>query len=442
VGNERIKTTKKQINKQLQMPVSADVRRRRAQYAKRKKINALVTGNNSLRIALRSLDNKAQQMLSDRLHFIDKLGKGYVSTAFKGLSQHGGTSSSNKTSPGNDEQVPEVDEENDYGIQAFQGINLEGIAPQIRGSGRYRGVIRAKGYNRNDDLKRIAALTNAGHQAVPGSTGKLYRPPKKEISFRRANHLEPFRNSVFISSRSIKDIDRSNQNENINNNSNKRPFTAPLGIRTSKHNALPRRLSSRQRPATNPNSSSSSSSSSSSIEKNSKLLLSNPSWDGLFAKQSSRPGTASTGITSISTSSRPCTAGATSTYKVRYPAVHGPNSRFMRSRGSQHSRGSQKNRSPEYNQWPEVLVVSRPGTAEHLERARKRRDRKLRPSTGPAMRKRASNHIQRPSTSSDRKVKHWENKYMIQKRSDANDDYQAIIERLAATRFRCDLVAS
>ena len=254
---------------------SLDTRKRRAQHAKKQKLNALVNGNGSLRIALRTLDNKAQQMLSDRLNFISKLGKGYVSTAFKGLVQHGSGNTGQNTVHAR-EQVPEV-EEDDYGIQEFQ-IDVGGIESMMRGqninkqpsshkhlpSSRRRNA----GNNRIDDLKRIAALTRAGHQAIPGVSGKLYRPPKKEIRFSRAFHVEPF-TSTCSSGGSGSGIGRRSHSTT----SIQRPFTVPVGVRK----VFPRRMHSRQRPRTGPHLGHGTST-------NAQPLLLSANWEGLFAK--------------------------------------------------------------------------------------------------------------------------------------------------------------
>ena len=412
---------------------SLDTRKRRAQHAKKQKLNALVNGNGSLRIALRTLDNKAQQMLSDRLNFISKLGKGYVSTAFKGLVQHGSGNTGQNTVHAR-EQVPEV-EEDDYGIQEFQ-IDVGGIESIMRGQSKRSSSHkhlqssrrRNAGNNRIDDLKRIAALTRAGHQAIPGVSGKLYRPPKKEIRFSRAFHVEPFTNTCGSGGSGSGIGRRSQSTTNI-----QRPFTVPVGVRK----VLPRRMHSRQRPRTGPHLGHGTST-------NTQPLLLSANWEGLFAKQS-RPGTAassSSGIASLA-SSRPGTSG---------PPSHN-HQRRGKSRGSQ-KRGEspgvprpRTNPNPnQYHKKPQMHAKhtfhSRPGTAEHLDRARKRRNR--RPMTGGTGggtdKARVQNNGPRPKTSPSRQEKYWKHTHMITKRIDAKDDYVAAVQRLADTKLSCNLV--
>ena len=520
-----------------------DIQRRRAKYRKQQKLNALVNGNGSLRIAVRSLDNKSQQLLSDRLHFINTLGKGYVSTVFKGLNKQHSTSKSKKSSK-TSYNHGNASISHDYGIQEYNGIDLEqtGIASHVRGTAplslsnstpllsssnnrnvrsindliRIAALRKPKQHqpkrgNRIDDLMRIAALTQAGHEALPGTTGHLYRPPKTSFTFQRAEHPEPFNPSFNLSN--------NNYDKNATaTHSTQRPFTAPMGLHSPTNVPLPRRTRSRQRPATGPVSSLSASSSSFARNLSKDIRIrgppsnpSNPSnpfalsgpetneqevglngdqsllistnWDGLF--YASRPGTANTNYTSRS--SRPGTAGATgavpkrntlsrgSGIMHRSSCSRGSNARSIHSRESarkerrcssrgsgiiprsSRSRGSTRGstrgsnaRSIHSRESTQHTSTSRPGTAEHLARARERRDKRrcLRPSTGEFKNnnnnKRKSS--KRPATSTivpgstQHKEKYWNHEHVRNVRIDAEDDYKAMVQHLHDTRHECDLV--
>ena len=442
---------------------SQDVRRRRANYRRAKKLTALVNGNGSLRIACRGLDSKSQQMLSDRLHFISTLGKSHASTVFKGLNHH--EKKRKKKQRNDNQQVPEVQE--DYGVSEYQGFDLEaaGIAPHVRGSvGRSRhGKGGRKGGNRIDDLMRIAALTQAGHESIPGQTGHLYRPPKKVIQFRRAQHVDPF------------DLLQSDtaalSTPTLNAGKKQRPCTAP-GVAM---HALPRRARSRQRPVTGPAAVMMAKRGGgvdvvSNVVEESSLLLSN-NWDGLFA---SRPGTPHTIEAPSVSSSRVSTANN----HLRPGTGNSLHETARRARsstpGSHCRRSTTPTTMPTMPTTPTTPITtstspppppaprtgkhvhghtskSRPGTAEHIERSRARKDkRRLRPSTvgndrNSSARRHASlgssvSSSARPSTSI-KKLKYWNHQHSVRARIDAENDYTAILGRLAELRHSCDLVA-
>ena len=433
---------------------SQDVRRRRANYRRAKKLTALVNGNGSLRIACRGLDSKSQQMLSDRLHFISTLGKSHASTVFKGLNHH---EKKRKKQRNDNQQVPEVQE--DYGVAEYQGFDLEaaGIAPHVRGSvGRSRyGKGGRKGGNRIDDLMRIAVLTQAGHESIPGQTGHLYRPPKKVIQFRRAQHVDPF--DLLQSDTAVLST------PTLNADKKQRPCTAP-GVAM---HALPRRARSRQRPVTGPAAVIMMAKRDSNVVEESSLLLSN-NWDGLFA---SRPGTPHTIEAPSVSSSRVSTANN----HLR------PGGRARSSTPGSRSRCRRSTTPTTMPTMPTTPITtptttatspplpppppaprtckhvhghtskSRPGTAEHIERSRARKDkRRLRPSTvGNECNSSARRHASlgssvsssaRPSTSI-KKLKYWNHQHSVRARIDAENDYTAILGRLAELRHSCDLVA-
>ena len=391
---------------------SLDTRRRRAAYAKTQKLNSLVSGNNSLRIAVRSLDNKSQQMLSDRLHFINKLGKGYISTAFKGLNQHGGVQSKTQCNTPAPEGV-----EDDYGVHTFVGVDVEammGVGKRGRAkSSKHRRRRKGGGYNRIDDLKRIAALTRAADQAIPGATGHIYRPPKKCIQFARATHDEPFQSQVLLNeSGSHREAGPTNLTYR------QRPNTAPLGLRAVKR-ALPRRTHSRQRPST--------------MGSARPPLLLSANWEGLFAKQS-RPGTADTAA-GDGGGSRPGSSGCVA--KRSRPGTADIPAAAAAAGGG--------NRPESLTKQSRHTSISRPGTSEYLLRARARRERRRRPATVEQKRasraRRSRKRENRPRTATAT-AKNWTHKHRVTARNDQEDDYKAMVQRLVDTRIECDLVST
>ena len=436
------------------------VRRRRARYRKQQKLNALVNGNGSLRIAVRSLDNKSQQQLSDRLHFINTLGKSYISTAFKGLNQHGTTVQNPASTHDDDSQVPEVHDMT-YGVEVFKGLNLKelGIAPRIRGIDPIPMSLQPSVYsssrgNRIDDLMRIAA------QTVPGMSGKLYRAPKTTIIYKRAEHSYPFQ----VPSHSV----ATNYTSTATPERTQRPNTAPMGV-VSTRQPLSRRLRSRQRPATGPATGPATNLGDPGSSAHGSLLLS-ANWGGLFA---SRPGTAATEHTMPSSrpgtgqtmpSSRPGTGQTMPTSRPgtgqrgrsrqslsRQSLSRQNLSRQSLSRGSG-SRQSQRNSTPGNNRSSSNYhgnqrscvshpLKSRPGTAEHLSRARSRRKLRVRPSTvGNRPQKRQLAEDQSSVSRLIRKEKYWNHKHSVHGRTDTDDDYNSMLQRLTDIRHECNLI--